>query len=451
MWGLAKPGTIVQVGMDGLVVGTLVNGNGEWSTELDTLVAGGPYELQVVAGDTITLHDIMVGEVWLGVGAINVGGPSKKPGRGSNPLVRVLTVSEKKNDSMSSVAHSSGWQESDSLGIGDCPPEAWSFASELQRRLGVPIGLIACMSEDDTIGSWSPSLTRGRSDDTTKTKMTGLHQPKLGPRLAWGREVPGTLFRQLIEPLIPFRIRGVIWDESKGTVFREEGRLTAMSSLIDDWSARWFCGDLPCLVLHRLPGDLHIQNEVNWHIVDETQELFSGAPRIAATVVVATMVGRGKRFSQAEEEGHRLALLARKRIYREHVEDTGPTFRSMMVSNGSAVVRFNHADGGLQSFPGSQVRGFMIAGEDRVFFPADASILSGTIIVSSLDVPRPVAVRYGWEPDSFASLCSREILPAVPFRTDRWNDAKTGIPHEKEFFIKKLRFGARRSKTGKRD
>jgi sialate O-acetylesterase len=120
-----------------------------------------------------------------------------------------------------------------------------------------------------------------------------------------------------------------------------------------------------------------------------------------------------------EPAGVRLALAARAVAYRERIEHSGPGYQSLKTSGERATLTFTHLGGGLVA-QGGELKGFMVAGADRKWFPAKAEIKGNTVIVSSPEAKEPVAVRYGWWDCPNVNLYNKAGLPASPFRTDDW-------------------------------
>jgi len=115
--------------------------------------------------------------------------------------------------------------------------------------------------------------------------------------------------------------------------------------------------------------------------------------------------------------GARLALAARALAYGEKIEYSGPVFDSMKVEGANAILHFSHLGGGLVA-KGGELKGFTLAGVDKIFHPARAKIVGETVVVNSSEVPQPAAVRYGWANVPEGNLFNRAQLPASPFRTD---------------------------------
>lgn len=138
-------------------------------------------------------------------------------------------------------------------------------------------------------------------------------------------------------------------------------------------------------------------------------------------MVVTTDVGDSLDIHPRDKQtvGHRLALWALANTYGEKVLPySGPLYKAMQVKDGEAVLTFDYADG-LMSRDGA-LREFTIAGPDSVFRPAQARIVGRTVVVSSPQATRPVAVRFGWAKSPMPNLFNGAGLPASPFRTDQW-------------------------------
>jgi sialate O-acetylesterase len=105
--------------------------------------------------------------------------------------------------------------------------------------------------------------------------------------------------------------------------------------------------------------------------------------------------------------------------YGEKIVHSGPVYQSMKAEGAKAVLSFKHTGGGLEA-RGGELKGFIIAGDDKVWREAKAEIKGDRVIVSSPEVAKPAAVRYAWVKYPTCNLYNKEGLPATPFRTDDW-------------------------------
>jgi sialate O-acetylesterase len=223
---------------------------------------------------------------------------------------------------------------------------------------------------------------------------------------------PAVLYNGMIAPLLPYALRGVIWYQGESNVGRERQYRTLFPALIADWRQAWGKGDFPFLFVQIAPFN-GMTPEIR-----EAQLLTAQHTRNTAMAVTVDC-GDADDIHPPHKQpvGARLALAARALAYGEKLEYSGPVFESLKIKGSNAVLRFTHVGGGLAAKNGP-LRGFTIAGEDKVFHPAQAEIHGQTVVVHSATVPRPVAIRYGWANVPEGNLFNRAGLPASPFRSD---------------------------------
>jgi sialate O-acetylesterase len=223
---------------------------------------------------------------------------------------------------------------------------------------------------------------------------------------------PTVLYNGMIAPLLPYAIRGAIWYQGESNVGRERQYRTLFPTMIADWRHAWGEGDFPFLFVQIAPY------HGNSPEIREAQ-LLSWQNTTNTAMVVTIDCGDANDIHPPRKQpmSARLALAARAIAYGEKLEYSGPVFQSMKLEGSEAVLRFTHPGGGLVAKDGP-LKGFTIAGADKVFHPAQAEIHGQTIVVASDAVSRPVAVRYGWANVPEGNLFNRAGLPASPFRTD---------------------------------
>jgi sialate O-acetylesterase len=223
---------------------------------------------------------------------------------------------------------------------------------------------------------------------------------------------PTVLYNAMIAPLQPYAIRGVIWYQGEANVGREKQYRSLFPAMIADWRRAWGEGDFPFLFVQIAPFKYSSPE------IREAQLLT--LQRTKNTAMAVTLdCGDAEDIHPAHKQpvGARLALAARALAYGEKLEYSGPIFDAMKIDGAKAVLTFQHVGGGLVAKDGA-LKGFTMAGADKVFHPAQAKIVGGTVVVSSPDVSKPVAVRYGWANVPEANLFNRAGLPASSFRTD---------------------------------
>ena len=228
---------------------------------------------------------------------------------------------------------------------------------------------------------------------------------------------PSGLFNGMVAPLIPYSIRGAAWYQGEGNAPRAYQYRRLVTALIRGWRQAWGQGDFPFLVV-QLPnyGDT---GETVWSEMRESQLTVLKLPNTGLTVTIDLGEPNNLHPHRKAEVGQRLALWALGTTYHKNLVYSGPLYKEMTIDRNRVRIGFSHDGGGLVAH-GDSLRGFKIAGVDRKFHPAEATIDGDTIVVSSAEVSSPVAVRYAWAGSPDCNLYNKADLPASPFRTDDW-------------------------------
>jgi len=232
----------------------------------------------------------------------------------------------------------------------------------------------------------------------------------------------------MVAPLGPLAIRGAIWYQGETNTGRAFQYRRLLPALIADWRRNFGRRDMPFYIVSlaafwtraTTPGD------DNWAELREAQA-FTAARDRHSGLAVTIDVGDAEDVHPTDKRtvGYRLALVALANEYGYELPYSGPVYREMAVEGASVRLSFAHTDGGLVT-QGGRLEGFAIAGTDRKWHWAEAVIDGETVVVSSADAPRPVAVRYAWDINPMATLFNGAGLPAVPFRTDTWRGISYG-------------------------
>jgi sialate O-acetylesterase len=406
VWGLASPGEHVTVDFAGQKVGSTADQDGHWVTILAPLAAN-PVgaDLTVTGKVAVTVHAVLVGEVWLCSGdsgmeaALETCGPSEIA-TARLPLVRQFRVTRR---ATSAPAARDEWQACSPETAGRFTALGYFFARELFSRLGVPIGIINSSSSGSSLEQWmSPAALAPFPADTGAST---------GPGDPWA---PSSLFNAMIEPLLPYAIRGTIWYQGEADVGRSADYAVRFPAMIKAWRAHFGEGDFPFFWVQLAGGDTAAGRPGEGR--PRFREAQSAALALPATgQAVAMDVGDvGRR-----EVGRRLALIAKATVYSIPVDFSGPVFSGSTVEGAAVRVSFNFAGEGLTA-SGKPLQSFEIAGADRVFHPAAATIQGDTVLVHTPLVRQPVAVRYAWRGLPEGNLYNGAGLPAPPFRSDDW-------------------------------
>jgi len=254
---------------------------------------------------------------------------------------------------------------------------------------------------------------------------TWKYQKDLEPAMAKNRNYqyyPSLLFNSMINPLIPYGIKGFLWyqGEANDTAAYNYRKLFPM--LIKDWRERWKQGNLPFLYV-QLPNFKQIQplpSESEWAELREAQALTLSLPNTAMACTIDIGEADNIHPGNKQEVARRLALAANKLVYKQDNIASGPLLKSFSKEGGRMRIRFTNAGNGLISKDAKALTGFAVAGEDRRFHWAEARIEGNEVVVYSEKVPHPVAVRYAWADHPLCNLVNSEGLQANPFRTDDW-------------------------------
>ena len=232
---------------------------------------------------------------------------------------------------------------------------------------------------------------------------------------------PSGLFDGMIAPLIPFSIRGAVWYQGESNAPHAYQYRKLLPALIRGWRQSWGEGDFPFLVV-QLPnhGARPPQpGESWWAEMRESQLLALRLSNAGLAVTIDVGEANNVHPHKKAEVAQRLALWALGTTYHKDLVYSGPLYDSQKIEGNRIRIRFKHTGSGLAAH-GEALRGFAIAGADKVYHWADATIEGDSVVVSSPAVPAPLAVRYAWADDPDCNLYNREGLPASPFRTDDW-------------------------------
>lgn len=468
IWGTANVGEEVTVSVGEQKQTATADANGRWKVELAQMKAGGPLEMTIAGRNTITIHNVLVGEVWVCSGQSNMEMPvglnpqgwsagvnnfEEEIAQANYPTLRLFTV-QKTVAGEPQTDVTGAWVAASPQTIGPFSATAYFFGRDLQRALKVPVGLIASSYGGSPVEAWmSQQAVNADPDlkvlaDAWKEKITDFpyavaryrDQIEEWEKSAEAAEVAGKpvaaipvapkdprshhwrtsgLWNGMMAPLTSYTIAGVIWYQGEANgPFAYQYRKD-FTSMIEQWRKTWDEGDFPFLFVQlanynppNVPAD-------GWAVVRESQAKALALPKTGMAVAVDIGEHHNVHPKDKQEVGRRLALTAEAVAYGRSVEYSGPTFASVGEEQGGLRVVFKNTDGGLVARGGALV-GFQIAGDDQKFVDAQVRIGGNAIVLSSAQVPKPVAARYAWANDPACNLYNKANLPAPPFRTDDW-------------------------------
>ena len=479
VWGWAKPAEEITVSLAGVSRPTKADDAGRWAVKLSGLKASDEsHELVIKGQNTLVVHDVLVGEVWLASGQSNMEMQIKGKEHGAvdhadeeiaaarHPTLRMFIRSDPFN--IYQLKSPSDRPEEDGAGQWwVCSPETvasfsavgYFFARELEQKLSVPVGIIDAAVGGTPIEAWTtldaqqsqtllgPMLDdwrqrlskfdAGRDYDVfteakkdwlkrrASAQRNGQPAPKAPPPFK-NLEVmkPAGLFNAIIAPLIPYAVHGVIWYQGERNAAGPFTGLygTQLTTLIHDWRTRWG-NDMyfAWVQLPRFKAEQKLPSEPNgWGVSvrDEMRKTLS-VPHTGMAITIDMGGATAGHPTNKADYARRLALLALHDVYHKSAgEWTGPLIHSAERKGAEMIVTFDHA-AGLKA-ASAELKGFAIAGHDQKFLWAKATIEDDKVILSNDRIPEPVAVRYGWAANPIGNLVNAVGLPASPFRTDEW-------------------------------
>jgi sialate O-acetylesterase len=441
VWGWASPQGLVAVSIAGHDAEVRAGADSTWRVLLPPLEAGGPHVLTIAGANTLTVSDVLVGEVWVASGQSNMEWPVAR----SRDSVVEVNAADYRDIRIYRVPHgvsytpkadvqTEGWAEVTPETILPFSAVAYFFGRKLHAELEVPIGLLQTTWGGTPAEAWTSANglkaipdfldrlamveARVARGDTSVTPMDtdGSDRP-IPPQ----RQVT-TLFNAMVAPIIPYSMRGVIWYQGEANASRAFQYRTLFPAMIDDWRHQWGLGDFPFLFVQLANFRSRQENPVEpetWPELREAQSQALSLPNTALAVTIDIGEADDIHPRNKQDVGLRLALAALGTVYEQDVVFSGPALREMTREGSSIRLHFDHVGGGLVADNG-ELRGFAIAANDRAFVWATAVIDGETVLVSAPEITSPVAVRYAWADNPVISLFNREGLPASPFRTDDW-------------------------------
>jgi sialate O-acetylesterase len=265
------------------------------------------------------------------------------------------------------------------------------------------------------------------TDGTSKISLAGkwLFKKDLEPtfpKVLNYQYYPTVLFNAMINPIIPYGIKGFIWYQGESNAGAAYDYRKLFPMLITDWRQRWQHGNLPFLFvqLANYMKTKPLPAESEWAELREAQMRTLTLPNTGMACTIDVGEANDIHPKKKQEVGHRLALIAGKMVYKQNIIASGPVYNKYRKEGNTIRISFTNIRSGLSTKDGKEVTGFAVAGKDQKFYWAKATIKGNDVIVSCDKVGEPVAARYAWADNPECNLVNNEGLPAIPFRTDTW-------------------------------
>ena len=430
LWGLATANKQIRVNSTWSKEQYITKSdqNGNWILSIKTPKAGGPYSITISDGKEKKINNVLIGEVWLCSGQSNMEMPMK--GYGGQPVndaqnvismadatvpIRILNV--EKNNSLVPLSDFNGkWQENKPENVRNISAAAYFYAKYLQSVLKVPVGIITSSWGGSSIEAWMDSV------ELSKTVKVNLSNEK-NTSPVFQRHCQ--LYNAMLYPLHNYTIKGVLWYQAEANASQYKLYKKQFPAMIAQWRTLWGIGDFPFYYAQICPWKYKAVNSTSSARMREVQKQLSTVISNSGMIVTLDAGDSIAPHSPMKKEvGERFAYLALSKTYNyQGIEYQYPQYKSMEVIKDTAFIELQNAEEGIHSTT-KEIKGFEIAGADRVFKPANVVITKkGTLLkISEPTIEQPVAVRYAFRNYIPISLFSNYGMPMEQFRTDNWEE-----------------------------
>ncbi len=487
--GTADDGENVTVIFQNQKVSTVAK-DGKWKVTLKPLEAGGPFEMTI---GTTVLKNILVGDVWVCSGQSNMGfalnsahDAAQEIPKATHPKIRLYSVPLKTAlepqpscggkwvectpdtaKTFTAVGYFFGRDIHAATGVpiglintswGGTPAQAWTSMQGLQtdpvldgfvnnyKTTVANLDKIVEKYERETLPKWKKETDAALAKwkqavaDAKKAGQPAPARPNLPRKPNSPTNNPNTptvLYNAMIQPLLPFPIKGAIWYQGESNAGNPMQYRVLFPVMISDWRRAWGCGEFPFLFVQlanfmKCDGN-PTQSESGWPGLREAQSLTLKLPNTGQAVIIDIGEANDIHPKNKADVSKRLALAGLKVAYGKDIVYSGPTYDTMKVEGDKVRLQFKNTGTGLiigaapairlgeePTKPLDHLVGFNVAGEDKKFVWASAKIDGNSVVVWSDAVKNPVAVRYAWANNPECNLYNKEGIPASPFRTDVW-------------------------------
>ena len=448
IFGKAQPAEAVSVTFRGQTVRTVTDALGRWEVWLKPMTTGQAATMTIQGTNTITIADVLVGDVWIGSGQSNMQWAVRQADNADAeiaaanfPQIRLFYV-PRKTSPVPVEDVDARWVVCSPESVREFSAVLYFFGRQMHQDLKTPMGLIHSSWGGTPIASWisGPSLVGNprlepflafwqntilqyptnlsRQEQALKRWEAGGSQ---GPRPAapmgpGHAHEPTTLYNAMIAPLVKYTIKGALWYQGETEAGRAQGDIygEALMTLVQDWRRAFGQGDFPMYWV-QLANYGNATKNGHWMQVQEGQVRATALRNTGVAVINDIGNPTNIHPTNKQDVGRRLAMLA---------QNTGasPLYRQFTREGDAIRIWFEHAGKALKARGGGPLTGFQIAGPDGKYVAATAQIEGGTVLVSSPEVPDPRRVRYAWDYNPDANLVNQWGLPASAFRTDPSDD-----------------------------
>lgn len=420
-YGFSDPGQKISVvaGWNKDTLKTTTLSGARWTVDLKTPNSGGPYQITIIADSTITIKNVLIGEVWICSGQSNMefsadwhlNNYQEEISNANHPEIRFFHIQKITAPYPQQEVHGR-WEVCTPQTMHSFSAAGYFFGRSLNENLHQPVGLIESCWGGTPVGTWTPDEVFKRNERLATSAAVITPTP-------WWPVLPGIAYNAMIAPITNFPIAGAIWYQGESNVPNADTYEETFSEMIHAWREIWK-KDFPFYFVQIAPFN-YGKGYGSAQVREAQLQTYRQVPN-TGMVVVTDITGDTNDIHPKDKQdvGKRLAAWALAKTYgKESINYSGPLYRSLEVKEGKAIIHFDFANAGLVK-KGDLLTDFLIAGDDHQFFPAKAVIVDSTVIVYSTKVPHPAAVRMGFTNTAIPNLFNKAGLPASPFRTDDW-------------------------------
>lgn len=429
IWGWTEAGkkVIVLTSWDKKSYATTANKDGRFQVKVKTPEAGGPYEITFKDGETISLKNILIGEVWICSGQSNMEmqmkGYKAQPVEGAAEELLSCNDNDlrlfygKRLASLEPQQDLSGsWLPANAASVREFSATAYFFGKALRKTLGVPVGLICTAFGGSACEAWMQADWLKAFPKVQQT-ITEEDVKKLQQRC------PTALYNGQLKPLIGYGIRGAIWYQGEDNVPRYDFYAPLMARMIQGWRSEWKQGDFPFYYCQIAPFDYSVTDWALYNsalLREQQQKVETMVENCRMAVLMDTGIKDVIHPRKKRLAGERLAILALSNTYDIKGLPDFAKYKEVEFKNDTAVVAFDRSKEWVYFENGSTSENFEIAGSDKVFHPATKVWVNrNRVYVICNDVKKPVAVRYAFK-DWVVGDLMHDGLPVSSFRSDNW-------------------------------
>lgn len=428
IWGWSDPSEKITISTDWDTATYQTSGTAyaKWLTQINTPAAGGPYKITIKGRNAIVVEDVMIGEVWDCSGQSNM---EMKYGDRVKHYSNDVENAVNKNIRFFNIPRLTALYPQDDTKAKwvVCSPEemkkfslvGYFFGQKIQESLHVPVGLINSNWGGTPAETWTPKEVI--EQDEVLKQASALQ--KAAP---WGPELPAFGYNAMIYPNTNFSIAGVLWYQGEGNVTTASTYSRLLSAMIISWRKAWQ-KDFPFYIVQIAPYSGYGKN-INSALLREAQTKTLAVSNTGLVVIHDLLTDINDLHpTNKKDVGLRLANYALAETYgKKNIAYKSPMYKKMQVEKDKITIWFDNTDNGLMSKSGTASE-FYIAGKNKIFMPAIATIKGNTVVVWNNDIKKPVAVRFGFTNSAIPDLFSKEGLPVNIFRTDNWDNVNTVI------------------------